>query len=360
MNSHPSLDEHEAAFGAIRSYGNGVHPHLLEASEQLYRICHMAHNAQATLVQHGLQEATLNAALTHYRQQLHTLLNANKSLTRQLAQAKAGEAYYRRLSTASPRHASGRAERGRKLPTLLEEAPEDGTRALMAPWAGSSRSLGRSDCSNSAKLRVLAEAALEYGNIRRQFAKEAHPTACIRRHIARRTMQAKLGAGEAGSNADVGLSEEPMTMVLTIGSRRDVDTDMDALSAMLACTSLEDPADDVEMAGSGLWARPVSLALDTYLKCHECRPDNDGFFSAEAMDTANLNYPPRRIRQKRDRRKENFAKTMRGLMRRLAVINDKYGADIYFCAKYTRWFEFSTNASLPPSADQISGAARGI
>ncbi|KAM9875997.1 hypothetical protein VDGL01_09900 [Verticillium dahliae] len=69
-----------------------------------------------------------------------------------------------------------------------------------------------------------------------------------------------------------------------------------------------------------------------------------------------MSEQPRRTERKRDRKKENFAKSMRSLMKRLLVINEKYDADIYFCAKYSRWFEFSTDASLPPTSEQIGNA----
>lgn len=70
------------------------------------------------------------------------------------------------------------------------------------------------------------------------------------------------------------------------------------------------------------------------------------------MDTAKTLLKTRR---KRNRKKENFAKSMRSLMKRLEAINHKYNADIYFCAKYSRWFEFTTGANLPPRADEIVG-----
>ncbi|KAH7345849.1 hypothetical protein B0T11DRAFT_233594, partial [Plectosphaerella cucumerina] len=151
----------EASFGAFRPDGNGSHSHLVEASEKLHIICHLASDVQATLVRCGFQEATLDAALARDRQQLKRLIGVNKDLTRQLAQAKAGEAYYRRLLAATTRTAGDCTERSRKLPTLHEEAPGGGTHGMKACWPGPARSLPRSDYNNAAKLRVLAEETLK-------------------------------------------------------------------------------------------------------------------------------------------------------------------------------------------------------
>ncbi|KAM9873392.1 hypothetical protein VDGL01_12535 [Verticillium dahliae] len=65
---------------------------------------------------------------------------------------------------------------------------------------------------------------------------------------------------------------------------------------------------------------------------------------------------PRMPTRRRDRKKENFAKSMRNVMKRLAMIHEKYGAEIYLCAKNSRWFEFSTGTNLPPSAEEVENA----
>lgn len=80
--------------------------------------------------------------------------------------------------------------------------------------------------------------------------KDAHPPLCLRRHIARRAIRARLEAGQVGGDAGVGVTEESRATVLPMDTHRDFNADMDVLSMMMASASLDDHVDDVEMSSA--------------------------------------------------------------------------------------------------------------
>lgn len=59
------------------------------------------------------------------------------------------------------------------------------------------------------------------------------------------------------------------------------------------------------------------------------------------------------LERKRDRTNENFSKNIRSLMRRMDEIGRKYHVDIYFCTKYRKYFEYSSNPSFRPRPEDI-------
>lgn len=63
----------------------------------------------------------------------------------------------------------------------------------------------------------------------------------------------------------------------------------------------------------------------------------------------------RQASKKRNRTNENFAKSMRSIVRRLDRIHRQYGAEIYVCAKYRKYFEYASHPSLPATRREIVG-----
>ena len=56
---------------------------------------------------------------------------------------------------------------------------------------------------------------------------------------------------------------------------------------------------------------------------------------------------------KRDRTRENVQKSLNRVMKRLDRIKKTYSVDFYFCAKYRRFFEYTTSPDFRPTAREI-------
>ena len=60
-------------------------------------------------------------------------------------------------------------------------------------------------------------------------------------------------------------------------------------------------------------------------------------------------------KRKRNRTNENFSKNIQSLMRRMEEIRRKYHADIYFCTKYKKYFEYSSSLFFRFRLEDIIG-----
>ena len=61
--------------------------------------------------------------------------------------------------------------------------------------------------------------------------------------------------------------------------------------------------------------------------------------------------------QKRDRTRENVQKSLRRIMRRLDRIRKAHDVDFYFCAKYRKFYVYTSSPHFRPSAKEIVGSS---
>ncbi|KAM9874252.1 hypothetical protein VDGL01_11685 [Verticillium dahliae] len=152
--------ECKTALGAFQPGALGGNARLLEASERLYRLCHATRaNPVEVAKKSDCWESKYEVAFQQEHRSLEDILRANSALTDQLAEARANEAYYKRLWTmnARPTH---------RLEEKVERRPASATNNFMvrssdtsAHRAGS-KFLKTAGWGSPVKLRVLAEAAL--------------------------------------------------------------------------------------------------------------------------------------------------------------------------------------------------------
>lgn len=69
---------------------------------------------------------------------------------------------------------------------------------------------------------------------------------------------------------------------------------------------------------------------------------------------------PLKKNRPRDRTNESVSRSLQSVMRRLDHLNHKYGIDVYLCAKYKRYFEYTTTPSFRPTALDIKNSYRPV
>lgn len=74
-----------------------------------------------------------------------------------------------------------------------------------------------------------------------------------------------------------------------------------------------------------------------------------------------MNSPPSlqsAVKKKRNRKKENFSRNIHSLMKRMDKIVKKYNVDLYFCAKYDKYFAYTSSPSFAPRLEDIVSFVR--